>query len=253
MNTTTYHDELRNSNINNNNNINNKSMKKISGFTIALGIGTVSLMGFLSYRRYLVWKKSKENADGDSKKPQEKTKGEENKVPGDLGKTEDVGTEITENEVGKVIPDEINYLASGNWEITEEFKKIMYFMITDWKRKYSKVYKMEDFYREFRDFVVRSDFMFNTEAMTCVPKNFGAFKELIGRLKITRKINILLLENRNRLEYDTCRIALEKIDRPKREFRPFRGSDNIVEITLTINEDDKIYGGGVERKENKVV
>ena len=76
MNTTTYHDELRNSNINNNNNINNKSMKKISGFTIALGIGTVSLMGFLSYRRYLVWKKSKENADRDLKKPQEKTKGE---------------------------------------------------------------------------------------------------------------------------------------------------------------------------------
>lgn len=253
MTTITYYDEQKRnkSNINNNNIKNHNNMKKISGFTIALlGLGTASLVGFLGYRKVSgVWKNSNGNADGESKKPQEKTKGENDKVPVELGKTSDnVGTGIKEG-VGEVLNDEINYLASGNWNIEMEFKKIIFFMITKkWKSRYSRVYKMEDFYKEFTDIIVRSDFMFNTEAMTYLPKDFGGFKEFIGRRKIARRINIFLLENRQRLEYDARRVVLERIDRPRREFRPLHDPDNLVEITLTVRDEEKVQQGGGRKR-----
>lgn len=151
-------------------------MKNSGKFMIAaISVGTLTLLGFLGYRKM--------SSDKKINKREEK----EDKASVELGKTKSVDD----------ISDLDSVLVSSKKEVYGIYKEVLLSTILrNESGKYNELYELTDVLAEFTVIVSRG-FLLNLEVIEMLPKDEGEFIKLLYRIRLIKEVSLLL--NRNRL------------------------------------------------------
>lgn len=155
-------------------------MKNSGKFMIAaISVGTLTLLGFLGYRKMSSDKKINKSEEDDDKASVE------------LGKTKSVDD----------ISDLDSVLVSSKKEVYGIYKEVLLSTILrDKSGKYYKLYEITDVLIEFTVIVSRG-FLLNLEVIEMLPKDEGEFIKLLYRIRLIKEVSLLLNENRLRRIY----------------------------------------------------
>ena len=183
-------------------------MKNSGKFMIAaISVGTLTLLGFLGYRKM--------SSDKKINKREEK----EDKASVELGKTKSVDDISNLDSV----------LVSSKKEVYGIYKEVLLSTILrNESGKYNELYELTDVLAEFTVIVSRG-FLLNLEVIEMLPKDEGEFIKLLYRIRLIKEVSLLLNRNRLRRIYGNQE-GQERVvvSAPSRKRRPRKKKEYLV-------------------------